>query len=233
MSDQGRCYPRKQIGISQSREGTPYCTAFSAHDADVVSQVTRQLAVAEPGFHFTALYISRGCRAKFHIDDSNSGPSYQVSLGPHSRGHLLELHCLGSHVLGGPECWNRSDGSVPQLALPYGGERVAVIAYCHDASLRADTLKQRASARQLGFPVIGEHLRAAAEEAHACVPRRRFAEREGIDPYVELCDVASEVIGSSDFTQLAGAVADDEWSPLALAHLGRLGCPRGRSWQFL
>ena len=94
----------KQIGISQNNLGRVYCTPFTEHDASIVKQVRRQLEEVEPTFHFTALYISRGCRAKLHIDDHNAGPSYQVALGPHEGGSPARVAPHGlSRAMGASE----------------------------------------------------------------------------------------------------------------------------------
>ena len=126
-----------------------------------------------------------------HIDDHNVGVSFQVALGPHTGGQLLELHSQNQHVLWGAGRWNRTNGSAPHLGMPYAGDRIAVIAYCHDAAYRGDASAQRASARRLGFPVLEERTLASAAAAHARVPRRRLDERSDIIIYYDLCDAAS------------------------------------------
>ncbi len=110
-----------QLGVSQNRLGAHYSTAYSARDATIVGPVADQLRALVPEFAFTSLYVSRGCRAKLHVDDSNVGASYQISRGPHFGGQLLEVRSVTDDV---DVFWekrvsNRTNGSRPHVGLPY------------------------------------------------------------------------------------------------------------------
>ena len=87
-----------------------------------------QLRALAPDFAFTSIFVSRNCRAKMHVDDNNVGASYQIALGPHRGGQLVELHTGAAAVVWEAETWNRTNGSLPHVGLPFAGDRVAIIA---------------------------------------------------------------------------------------------------------
>jgi hypothetical protein len=68
-------------------------------------------------------------QAKKHVDGNNIGPSYIISLGKHTGGHLWTAD------QGVIEChnqWKLFDGNAEHSTTPFSGERISFIAFAHE-----------------------------------------------------------------------------------------------------
>ena len=128
---------------------------------------------------------------------------------------MPELHRMGRHVLWEPANWHRTNGAVPHMVLPFVGERIAVIAYYHDAALRADAVNVRNAATLLGFPETTDQQRSQMADDHGRAKRRCFAERVDVRQYVDLCDAASDMFVGTDFSELQAEFEAEEVLPRA------------------
>ena len=67
--------------------GQAYCPRDDGGKA-LTKVVVAQIAEADDQFRFTSIQLNHSLRAKLHVDDSNWGPSYAISLGPFLLGNL-------------------------------------------------------------------------------------------------------------------------------------------------
>ena len=163
------------IGVSRTpggssagnRQPAPTCSPYSAQLAAVVAEVAAQLKHADELFTFSSLYVAIDCRAKLHTDQCNVGASYQLAIGPHEGGVLVEFPPCGPAIGWPANRWNRTDGSRPHLCMPFAGRRVSLIAYTHDVSLAPEAEMQRTAARRLGFPLPTPAVAAQTLITHA------------------------------------------------------------------
>ena len=184
------------IGVTRSPGGSasgcrrpaPICSPYSAASAALVGEVRRQLQEADAQFTFSSLYVAVDCRAKLHVDQCNVGASYQMAVGPHEGGVLVEFPLRGPAVGWPANVWNRTDGSRPHLNMPFAGKRVSLIAYTHDVSLAPDSLAQRLAARQLGFPLPSDEVAAAVLRDYRSQPKADVCPASAQLALEELCD---------------------------------------------
>ena len=133
------------------------------------------------------------------------GVSYQLAIGPHAGGVLVELPTGGAPIGWPANQWNRTNGSAPHLCLPIAGRRISLIAYTHVCSLYSGAAAQRATARKLGFPLPSESVAASVLEHYQAQNAEDTGLGGGLRALESLCDSLATCAGSYGIEAVASA----------------------------
>ena len=125
-------------GLSMGRNKTPYAAQVPGKAVELIKAVRAQLDMIDPNFRFTSIQLVVNGRTGLHVDQGNVGDSRAISLGP-PVGGMLCVHSQddADFQVSSPGSWFAFDGRRPHLVLPFAGERVAIVAYCHSGVFSA------------------------------------------------------------------------------------------------
>ena len=199
------------LGLSLSHDHRPFAMPLRDKHRRVISTINNLLQAQNINFAYTSICLSLNVRCKIHIDNSNEGPSYTITLDPFTGGQLWQQTDQGTKVVP-PSQLTLTNGNHAHATLPFFGQRVSIVLYSHTSFSKPSATSIHETLQRDGFliPTIADRTypTKAREEIASIIEHTWRA-------YAHECDEAAFLTASHTVQQISELKRHHIISPLA------------------